>query len=228
MRTILITTGAGVVLIGIGITILWLTSRSDTPQAMAVIERYAEYYELAQEERVLLSVPGHQDTESRRALHELLIEILTSDMTDNERLVRVDEALEEIALLRRDIDEATKIREDIVVVIDTFEREQQHLALTELRIGAGELVEAMRERQAIANDITATLYAINGHVHEIVVEIKQADGALTPEHIYDINQTTDMAESRFDRLQRSYRAFSENDGRLQRGMTAFVEDALRQ
>lgn len=204
----------------------WYMADSDAQQAIVVVDSYAAYYELIQHERSLISAPGHGQTDSRQRLHELLTKILTADITPEERQEFARAALDASAELRANIDAATVVREEIELLIIVFDTERSKLRDEMLQTTAHELHERMRERQAIVNEITATLYAINAQTQELLETVVDDSGALTVEHTHELNTLTGMAEMRYDRLQKNYDAFDQNDQQLAALAKQFAAHAL--
>jgi hypothetical protein len=226
MKYILLMTGIGVVAGLTMVATLFVVNGKEGGVAIGVVDAYAEYRELAERERALISVPGQGGTTGRQALHSIFVRLLTEEMDDTARLALAESGRNDLSQLRKNIDEATVLREEIVWAIDAFKRVSGELRIGELQKTAGLMQREMEQRQVLVNDITATLYAINGHAGEIIDEIIEHDGTLSAEHIIKINEATTMAEQRFDRLQGSYRAFTESDAALEVHAKHFVARAF--
>ena len=73
----------------------------------------------------------------------------------------------------------------------------------------------MQQKQVLVESTVTTLYAINEQTRGIVEQIIKGKGALTDEHIVQINQETSDAETRYERLTQLYKEMEEVDEKIQ-------------
>lgn len=194
----------------------------DRGATMAFINIYGEY--AAQIETVDQQVyfPGQGENLKRKNMHKLLSDILIGDIDNGKRLQLAREAEDLAAAQRLDIDAVAQNRHRHEQIIDEAEVLVSDLAPREAEI-ASAIVHHATTRQAFISDISATLYAINGHIDAIAGRVIEEEGALSSDHIAHINEATRDAEERFDRLNNLYRDLKDETEALEAAYQRLVE-----
>lgn len=214
-----------IALLGAGLFAYATLKPSESHDAITFINAYGAYAEMANELHAAINVPGSQDNPHHINLRNNLEKILTADISPEERLELAQAAKAETDGLREEIDIASQKREKVEGAIRDVEGEQKILDSSDLLALSGQLLSVMESRQNAVVDLAATLYAVNGQTEEILDQIIADGGALTDAHIIAINNATNDAEQRYERLRQEYETLSLFQVELDQISKEFVEEA---
>jgi len=209
--------------------VIWYIFRPvyEPETALAYIDSIALYEEFAQAQAEYTNRPGQGDNQHRQKLHVALTTILTKeDMDDSDRLTIAQDALINTDAIRAEIDLASASREKVEGAIKDVSRQHTELTSPKLQNRSLHIIDRIEHKQEIVADIIATMYAVNGQTEGIIKTIAENNGALTDGHIQQINQETNDAEARFDRLTELYEQLEVIDVELHTAYKEFADMAL--
>jgi hypothetical protein len=228
MRAVLITILLSI-LIGAGGVYVWTYYGGFVPekgQAIAFINRYGDYEEVAEQVEALVHLPGTAQNSDRTQLYALLTSLLT-DAISNERreeLARV--AFNNLTALKREVDAAQTAQASLYVELEELGQAGSAFASVALERQASALVDGARKRAELSARITSILSEMNEQTYAIITRILADRGKLTSEHIRNINEATDGAEKRFETLKQLYEELEDKKRSMQREFELFAQSAL--
>ncbi len=137
-------------------------------------------------------LPAVGDNPIRQELNRMLADVLATQLSENDRLVRAERGLFLLSALEKQID----------AIGDSGEAVSKALGELESRATGSErqeVVDLALERVRIIGDIRGLSYRASYHTAEIFNRVIQDGGALTPEHVKELNDQIPLVEEQFDR-----------------------------
>ena len=177
----------------------------ETRERGALTQTHSVYERESIRQTEILAKPGSGSNINRANLHMLLSQMLTADLTDDERKTLAEQARGQAEKLRTDIDRTKGVHTSVVRAIESIQ--DVSIASRAYSKKQESLISLMMQKQVTAESITTTLYAINDQTEGIITRILDEEGALTPEHIQYINEETSDAETRHDQLTQLYHEY---------------------
>ena len=214
---------------GGGGTFLWLYYggfHGEDGEAIAFIDKYGDYNEIATEVEFLVHLPGTENNADRAELLALLETILTEDITNNKRKTLARLAFANIDNLKKEIDAAQIKQAELYEVLQDLDNSSRQFSSIDLRNRSSDIVTLSRKRAEIAARITSILSEINEHSYAIITRILSDNGELTQEHIIAINNITTDAENRFDTLEELYNDLIRMKNEIDEAFKEFAAAAL--
>jgi F0F1-type ATP synthase membrane subunit b/b' len=213
------------ILLGGGATYAWLYYGGiggEKATSVAFVESYGNYAEIADQVEAFVHVPGTEGNSDRQELLSLLNAMLTDTMADTERegLARI--AFTHLDTIKKEIDAAQSAQAKLYTVLQDFDNASRMFKGIELRTQASEIVALARTRAELSAHITSILSETNDHTYSIITRILADHGALTQEHITEINAATTMAEDRFATLEGLYTELIDKKQAMDQAFTVFT------
>ncbi len=217
------------VLLGGGGTFLWVYYggfEEEKSEAVAFIDMYGEYNEVAEQVEFLVHLPGTENNTDRAELFSLLSSMLTETMEPvrREELARL--AYTNLDALKKEVDAAQIAQAKLYDALQELELAANSFKSIELRTKAGEIVLLSRKRAEVSARITSVLSETNEQTHSIITRILSEEGVLSHQHIIEINATTESAEERFATLEGLYSQLIRMKEEVDTLFTEFVQAAL--
>jgi len=172
--------------LGGGGTFLWLYYggfEGEKPQAVAFIDKYGEYNEVAEKVEFLVHLPGTENNTDREELLALLTTMLTEDIEPERRESLARLAYTNLDSLKKEIDAAQVAQADLYAILQEFDAVAKVFTSIELRNKAEEIVLLSRKRAELSARITSVLSETNEHSHAIITRILAEGGDLSQKHI---------------------------------------------
>ena len=151
-------------------------------------------------------LPGSGNNLSRQTLNANLQKILTSDMSNDTRLVLAQESLASskelsdqiVSIAKHTRTLETSLKElSLLLKINTIPRNTRSLI--------EEIVFDTEKYLELTATIEKLLFTIHNQSHSIFIRIIREKGDLSPSHIEDLNENIPLAEHNFDQLSSSYK-----------------------
>jgi len=194
--------------------------------AVAFIDAYGDYAEIADRVDLLVHLPGTQDNIERAELEQLLTTVLTSDLAPERRDTLSRLAYQNLDVLKKEVDAAQAAQAELYERLQVLDNTARTFQGTRLRTLAQDVVTRARMRAELTSRITSILSETNEHTHAILTQILEDDGELTQLHIAEINTVTEAAEARHARTVALYDDLVVTSGELQQSVELFVRVAL--
>jgi hypothetical protein len=194
-------------LVGGGGTFLWIYFGGfdgEKDSAIAFIDTYGEYTEVAQQVENLVYLPGTEGNVHRSDLLALLNSILTEQLEAGRREELARLAFTNLDAIKKEIDSAQVAQAKLYQVLQDLDNTGRMFTSIELRNQVDEMVLLARKRAEVSSRITAILSETNEHTYAIITRIIAEKGVLSQEHIAEINTATAEAEERFSTLEGLY------------------------
>lgn len=153
---------------------------------------YETYSTLSRTHVSAAFLPATNDNPLRQELNRTLATVLAEDMPSTERLKRAERGLTLLNDLEKQIDAIGEAGEAVSQSIHEMEARASG---TERQ----EIVSLALERVRIIGDIRGLSYRAGYHTAEIFNRVIADGGALTKEHITDLNNQIPLVEEQFDR-----------------------------
>ncbi len=137
-------------------------------------------------------LPAVGDNPVRQELNRTLADVLAEQLPTSERLERAERGLVLLNALERQID----------AIGDSGEAVSKALGEMEARASGSErreIVDLALERLRVIGDIRGLSYRASYHTAEIFNRVIADGGALTPEHVKELNNQIPLVEEQFDR-----------------------------
>jgi len=190
-------------LLGGGGTFLWLYYGGfggEQGSAVAFIDMYGEYAEVADRVETLVHMPGTAGNRDRAELFALLETILTEQIEDARRDSLARLAYSNLEVLRNEVDAAQSAQAELYEVLQDLDNASRQFKAIDLQNHTGRLVDLARQRAALSARITSVQSEINDQTYAIITRILADSGALTSDHAMQINAVTDEAAERHELL----------------------------
>ena len=146
-------------------------------------------------------IPGAPDNATRLILNRLLSEILTQQLTNEERIRRANEGLDALEVSELEIDAIGFMGENVTNTMSVLASRFTLLHVGDTR----DILTLAHERLEIAADIRGLSYLANHHIAAIFNRILSDGGVVTPEHTVELNRKIPEVEADFDRRAKLYR-----------------------
>jgi hypothetical protein len=216
-------------LLGGGGTYAWLYYggfEGEKHVAIAFIDAYGDYREIAEQVEVLTHVPGTGNNRSRSELFDLLKRMLTEQIEPEKRdeLARI--AFGNLDALKKEVEAAHSAQAQLYGALQDLDNMSRTFESVRLRTDAEEIVAMARKRAELTARTTAILSETNDQTYSIITRILADKGELTDAHIHEINEATARAEERFATLKEQYTALALQSKELQEAFQAFVQTAI--
>jgi len=215
--------------VGGGGAFLWLYFggfEGEKGEAIAFIEVYGEYEDVAQKVELLAHLPGTEGNTDRLELLTLLNSILTEDMEPERRADLARLAFTNLDTLKKEIDSAQSAQSHIYQVLQDLDNASKKFTSIELRNSAEKIVTLARKRAELSAHITSVLSETNEHTYAIITRILADEGRLSNEHIDAINTSTTEAEERFKILEDLYTELLTKKGEIEMLFSEFAKQAI--
>jgi hypothetical protein len=158
-----------------------------------------------QEENLLLRLPAQGNNEIRQELDIILNQVLTGEMDDAARLRLAALGVEKGQGIKRTLEEILLEQEKNTEAFRSLKERARHVQGLRLRWTAARIVREAKEHQKLSLEVSKILQAMHAETQGIFEQIIADSGALTPELISRLNNSTAAAEVRFNRLGDLYR-----------------------
>jgi len=228
MRSLLITIMFSLA-IGAGGTYAWLYFggfSGEKETAVAFVDAYGNYADIADRVETLVHVPTAGGNDSREELHKLLSTMLTDAMDTEKRESLARIAFVHLDTIKKEIDAAQAVQASLYQVLQDFDNAARSFSGIDLGRQSMAIVGIARKRAEISSRITSILSETNEQTYAIITRILAEKGALSPEHITEINAATADAEKRFDTLAELYAELVTKHEELERAFGDFIKDAI--
>jgi uncharacterized secreted protein with C-terminal beta-propeller domain len=224
-----ITTIVVALALGGGGTFLWFYYggfEGEGVEAVAFIETYGDYVEVAETVELLVNIPGVKNNADRAELLTLLDSILTANMTDEKRDSLARLAYTNLNTLEKEIDAAQSAQATLYEKLQQLDSVARRFNSIELQNRAMDIVSHARKRAEISARITSILSETNEQTHAIITRILADNGKLSQTHIIEINEATADAQARFDTLRMLYQELQQKKKEIDALFNTFVQKAL--
>lgn len=216
-------------LIGGGGTYVWLYYGGfggERGTAVAFIEVYGDYIEVAEEVEHLVYLPGTEGNTDRAELLALLNSILTEELEPERRSTLARLAFANLDGIKKEIDSAQIAQAKLYTELQDLDNASREFSSIELRRYVEELVTMARKRAELSARITSILSEINEQTYTIITRILADNGVLSQEHISAINNTTAEAEKRFSVLEGLYTELRTKKEEMDKMFLQFTQQAI--
>ena len=217
------------VLIGGGGVYTWLYYggfAGEKDVAIAFIDAYGEYDEIALHVEALTHLPGTEGNADRAELQSLLETVLTHDVTPERRDVLARLAFQNLDTLKKEVDAAQSAQAKLYQNLQQLDNVGRQFEGVQLRTQAGSIVTHARKRAELSARITSVLSETQDQTHAIITQILEDKGELTSAHIQAINSATAEAENRHDGLEGLYTEVLQEKKDIETAFTQFIATAL--
>lgn len=160
-------------------------------------------------EEIAAHMPGVGENVSRQKLNGILSQVLTADMTSEERQKLSEEALVSVGELRAQIDTIGESGKKTEATLATLREASKKVGGFSEKRKARSIVALAEERSQTIKDVEEISYGINARLENIFQGIIADKGVLTPNRIGTLNQDLPEAEKEFNRLTEAYRKLDE-------------------
>lgn len=154
-------------------------------------------------------LPAVGDNPIRQELNRMLADVLAEQLPQSDRLERAERGLLLLNELEKQID----------AIGDSGEAVAKALGEMEARASGSErkeIVELALERLRVIGDIRGLSYRASYHTAEIFNRVIADGGALTPEHVSELNNQIPLVEEQFDRRTGLYDELESIGGKINR------------
>lgn len=216
-------------LVGGGGTFLWLYYggfEGERSTAIAFIDAYGEYAEVAEEVEHLVYLPGTKGNTERSELLALLNSILTEDLEPERRATLARLAFANLDGIKKEIDSAQIAQAKLYLVLQDLDNASREFSSIELRRHVDGIVTMARKRAELSAHITSILSEINEQTYAIITRILADEGVLSAEHISAINSATAEAEKRFALLEGLYVELLAKKEEMDTAFAVFTQQAI--
>jgi len=196
-------------------------------KAVAFIDTYGDYAEVADVVEALVHLPGTEDNADRAELQALLETILTDNTLTPERretLARL--AYANLDVVKKEIDAAQSSQAEVYQHLQDLDNAARVFKGMRLRSEAEGIVTLARKRAELTARITSVLSETHDQTYSIITQILEDDGELSHEHVTAINSSTDKAEERHDLLIGLYDELIAQKVALDDSFAGFARDAI--
>lgn len=228
MKKIIITIVVALILGGGG-TFAWMYYggfESESSEAIAFIDTYGDYTEVADRVELLVNMPGTESNSARKELLTLLESILTKKMSPEKRDSLSRLAYSNLTTLEKEVDAAQSAQAQLYEELQKLDTAAKQFDAIDLQKRATEIVVIARKRAEISARITSILSETNDQTHAIVTRILAEKGKLSQDHIIEINETTQEATARFETLEGLYNTLLEKKDEMDKAFSEFVQVAI--
>lgn len=154
-------------------------------------------------------LPATNENPLRQELNRMLADVLAEQLPQSDRLERAERGLLLLNELEKQID----------AIGDSGEAVSKALGEMEARASGSErreIVDLALERLRVIGDIRGLSYRASYHTAEIFNRVITDGGALTPEHVIELNNQIPLVEEQFDRRTGLYDELESIGGRVTR------------
>ncbi len=154
-------------------------------------------------------LPATNENPLRQELNRMLADVLAEQLPQSDRLERAERGLLLLNELEKQID----------AIGDSGEAVSKALGEMEARASGSErreIVDLALERLRVIGDIRGLSYRASYHTAEIFNRVIADGGALTPEHVIELNNQIPLVEEQFDRRTGLYNELESIGGRITR------------
>lgn len=154
-------------------------------------------------------LPATNENPLRQELNRMLADVLVAELPETDRLERAERGLLLLNELEKQID----------AIGDSGEAVAKALGEMEARASGSErreIVDMALERLRVIGDIRGLSYRASYHTAEIFNRVIQDGGALTKEHVTDLNNQIPLVEQQFDRRTGLYDELESIGGKISR------------
>lgn len=198
----------------------------EQPHIIAFVDAYGAYADVAEQVELLVHTPGTEGNQDRAELLALLNSLLTEPMDEPHREELARLAFTNLTALKKEIDAAQAAQAQLYEALQSMDVTSRSFVGIGHRRDAGNVVALARKRAELSARITSILSETNDHTYAIITRILEDGGALTTEHIQDINAAIDTAEQRFDTLSGLYTELIEKRTELEQAIASFARHAV--
>lgn len=216
-------------LVGGGGTFLWVFYggfEGEQAAAVTFIDYYVNYDEVASEVEQLVHIPGTEGNVDRAEVLTLLESILTKKMETAQRKNLAQLALTNLNIVKQEIDRAHIAQAKLYEVLQELDNTARVFTSIDLRNRATEIIALARKRAEYSANITSILSKNNEQTYVILTRILVDEGALSQEHIAELNSATGEAEARFETLETLYDELLKKKNEVEHAFASFVDVAL--
>ncbi len=177
---------------------LFLRSNTELSNVYADYDRSGKTYSDA------AFLVGSNSNPLRIELNQVLAEVLGKAMTPDERMEKVRRGRELLVESARQIDaigDSGDVSSSSIKLLDSTSRGLGNLYA---RPGAAKVVELSRTKSNMIADIRGLSYKTNYYISQIFDRIERDGGALTQDHIKELNARIPELEAEFDRRANLY------------------------
>lgn len=160
-------------------------------------KEFAAYDALATAHEAAAYLPGSSNNPVRQDLNRLLSEVLVQGLSAHDRLALADQGLEQLANLEKQIDAIGEAGEKVDAAVARMQVDS--VGTVSSSIATHELLTLAKKRSAIIADIRGLSYRANFETKKIFDRVIADKGALTKEHVLDLNEQIPIVEEQFNR-----------------------------